>query len=121
MFRLQRPSGIWEKFFPMFYYFEPTTKHVAKGGANYCFTFEFLEAILCEFGYDLLDDVRVVRGLEKAVEWCRSYRVKYKVAGENEHYHGWNSGQQVDSLMQGSPSPGPLPPCTCSYTAWLKY
>ena len=37
LFREQTSSGVWPKYFPLFHYPE--------GGANYCFTFELLEAV----------------------------------------------------------------------------
>src|ERR1022692_4074059 len=42
LFRCQSDTGIWPKYFPLFHYKD--------AGANYCFHFEFLEAMLNEFG-----------------------------------------------------------------------
>jgi hypothetical protein len=86
----------------MFYYSESAgTKPVARGGANYCFTFEFLEAILNEFGTRVADRQVILDGLKRATSWCRQYRLHYHYG--NVQYHGWNSGQQRDSQTLGTP------------------
>jgi len=94
VFKCQNPSGIWPKYFPLF--------HFRDAGANYCLTFEFLEAVLSEFG-DLkliLEDI-VLSGLEKAVKWCEQNRLKYHV--DDTDFHGWNSGGHIENLRRGVP------------------
>lgn len=60
VFRCQNDSGIWPKYFPLFHY--------PDAGANYCLSFEFLEAVLYEFGeLKLVQGHGVLSGLEKAV------------------------------------------------------
>ena len=89
----QQPSGIWDKFFPMFYYRDSAKP----GGANYCFAFEFLEAILSEFGAPILACEGVLVGLEKACAWCVKHRLQYSYKGQA--YRGWNSAQQLDTIL----------------------
>lgn len=95
LFNHQTPSGIWPKYFPMF--------HFRAAGANYCFTFEMLEALVTEMG-----DVRtfsvdgVLAGFGKAVDWCILNRLRY-TSSRTEHYYGWNSGGSVTTLRAGMP------------------
>jgi len=89
----QLPSGIWNKYFPLFHY--------PDAGSNYCFAFELIEAILNEFGEDLVIEEEVVfTGLEKATAWCRDNRIKYH---HDTDYSGWNSGGDVEALSKGMP------------------
>jgi hypothetical protein len=97
LFNEQQLSGIWDKFFPMFYYRDPKKP----GGANYCFAFEFLEAILSEFGARILACEPVLAGLEKACGWCVRNRLQYHCEGQE--YRGWNSAQQLDTILVGKP------------------
>src|SRR5207302_9812968 len=101
LFRLQGPSGIWPKYFPLFHFPEP--------GANYCFSFELLEAVLNEFAVfeedvsadRFFEELGILEGLEKAVTWCEQNRLGYTHAGKV--YRGWNSGGYLISLGQGQP------------------
>jgi hypothetical protein len=94
LFQHQLESGIWNKYFPLFHY--------PGAGSNYCFAFELLEAVLNEFGEDLVVKEEVVfAGLEKAVAWCRDNRIKYHHDGRD--YWGWNSGGDVEALSRGMP------------------
>jgi ATPase family associated with various cellular activities (AAA) len=96
LFRFQTESGIWPKFFPLFHYQD--------AGSNYCFTFEFLEAILKEFGdreSQLCEIPSVLPGLELAVEWCDHNRMTYRMNGIT--YTGWNSGGEISTLSSGIP------------------
>ena len=96
LFRHQGLSGIWPKYFPLFYYPQATA------GANYCFAFEFLEAALRAFSWDELFMQEVpLSGLERAVAWCGDHRVEYQRGGTA--YRGWNSGGRIDTLRQGIP------------------
>ncbi len=89
----QLQSGIWNKYFPLFHY--------PDAGSNYCFAFELLEAIINEFGEDLIIEEEVVfAGLEKATHWCRDNRIKYQHIVE---YTGWNSGGDIEALSKGMP------------------
>src|SRR6266496_1785223 len=95
-FGFQEKSGIWPKYFPLFNY--------KKGGAgsNYLFSFEVLEAIVHEFeDSNLLEREIVLDGLKRALEWCESNRLTYRLKGTT--YEGWNSGGQITTLMQGKP------------------
>lgn len=103
LFQLQGGSGIWPKYFPLFHY--------PDAGANYCFSFEMLEAILSEFGpqeredieaFDVIEDQNILDGLERAVRWCEQNRFEYTVP-DGTAYRGWNSGGQVQTLSRGMP------------------
>lgn len=91
----QPPSGIWHKYFPLF--------HFPRGGgaADYCFSFEFLEAVLTEFGRDALSTPVLLEHFKKSVLWCDNHVLHY-VYGE-KHYRGWNSGGEVTTLAAGMP------------------
>jgi len=96
LFKRQTTSGIWPKYFPLFHYQD--------AGSNFCFTFELLEAVLHEFGRaenKLLNDTNVIRGLEKAVEWCEANRLS--VLKQDKRYTGWNSGGYLATLKKGHP------------------
>ncbi len=96
LFSKQAESGIWPKYFPLFHY--------PKAGSNFCFTFELLEAVLKEFGdseVGLIGEETVFRGLEKAVKWCREYRLPY--SQQRDEYNGWNSGGDLSTLTRGQP------------------
>ncbi|MCH7726564.1 MAG: AAA family ATPase [Planctomycetes bacterium] len=100
-FAKQLKSGVWPKYFPMFHY--------PGAGANHCWSFEVLEALLSEFG-ELVDDPEILDQLCKAVEWCNQYRLTWrgigwrkKLKGENATYRGWNSGGQQSTLEAGEP------------------
>ena len=94
----QSPCGIWPKYFPLFNYDK-------QAGSNYCFTFEMLEAVLCEFGSDLLleqKDDPILHGLELATQWCYDNRLDYLVTPGTK-YSGWNSGGSLETLEAGEP------------------
>ena len=93
-FQEQLPSGIWPKYFPLFHYPE--------AGSNFTFTFELLEAVLREFGSDpVLEEQKILEGLERAVRWCEGNRLDYYHGGRP--YLGWNSGGVLSTLIQGLP------------------
>ena len=109
LFYHQTKSGIWPKYFPLFHFEE------SDAGANYCFTFELLEALVNEFG-DAGPDVGsgkqdgetglfqlpgVLEGIEKAVDWCRVNRLEY--SGRKDVFRGWNSGGNLKTLRAGKP------------------
>jgi len=96
IFKHQTAAGVWPKYFPMFHYQE--------AGANFCFTFEFLEAIVKEFGSGenhLMDEPLYIEGLEKAISWCEGNRYRYPEGGTT--YQGWNSGGELESLYGSKP------------------
>ena len=93
----QTETGIWNKYFPLFHYQD--------AGSNFCFAFELLEAVLCEFGpscSNLLSRPNIVAALEKAVGWCETNKLPPYVE-ESRTYSGWNSGGQLSSLEAGQP------------------
>ena len=97
LFRFQGKSGIWPKYFPLFNY-------PADGTSNYCFTFEFLEAIVTEFSDSesrLFDTDVVLSGLELAINWCNQNRFQFFHDGSA--FYGWNSGTQIKLLRQSIP------------------
>ena len=100
LFLKQTESGIWPKFFPLFHYQD--------AGSNFCFTFELLEAVLFEFGWDhnnVLTEDAVILGLERAISWCETNRLKYpqEKNGKSIVFEGWNSGGNLETLKRGQP------------------
>jgi hypothetical protein len=96
LFKRQALSGIWPKYFPLFHYQD--------AGSNFCFTFEMLEAVLCEFGHaenSLLDQESFVDGIEAAITWCEENRLR--CSEEGLEYAGWNSGGDIESLEKERP------------------
>jgi hypothetical protein len=97
LFAFQGKSGIWPKYFPLFNY-------PADGTLNYCFTFEFLEAIATEFSdpnTKLFDSDAVLKGIELAIRWCNENRLQFYSSGSA--FYGWNSGTQIKLLREGIP------------------
>lgn len=101
LFNEQTTSGIWPKYFPLFHYQD--------AGSNFCFTFEMLEAVLAEFGgkrNELLSEEAIISGLEKAVIWCETNRLRCSEKGTDGKlvpYEGWNSGGNLETLRRGQP------------------
>jgi hypothetical protein len=94
LFKYQRPSGIWPKYFPMF--------HFRNAGANYCFTFEMLEALVTEIDpIEMLEVPGVLAGLGSALDWCVLNRFEYRIG--NDKYCGWNSGGSINTLLASKP------------------
>ena len=92
LFKHQRPSGIWPKYFPMF--------HFLTAGANYCFTFEMLEALVNEMEpAEIFVIPGVIAGLNSAVDWCVLNRLRYA----SDKYCGWNSGGSITTLLASKP------------------
>jgi hypothetical protein len=91
----QPKSGIWHKYFPLFHF------PGGAGAADYCFSFEFLEAILSEFGSSVLATQHLVKHFQRSLQWCDRHLLHY-VHGE-KHYRGWNSGGEVTTLAAGMP------------------
>lgn len=97
LFAFQGKSGIWPKYFPLFNY-------PVDGTLNYCFTFEFLEAIVAEFSdtaTEIFDSDVVLRGLDLAIRWCNENRLQFYHSGSV--FYGWNSGTQIKHLRDGIP------------------
>jgi hypothetical protein len=92
----QPRSGIWHKYFPLFHF-----PH-GGGAADYCFTFEFLEAVLNEFGSAVLRTRELLAHFKRSLTWCDSHVLHF--VNENEtHFRGWNSGGEVRNLAAGKP------------------
>jgi hypothetical protein len=91
----QPESGIWHKYFPLF--------HFPRGGgaADYCFSFEFLEAILTEFGSAALETPELLEHFKKSLLWCDTHLLHYVF--KETHFRGWNSGGEVTTLAAGMP------------------
>lgn len=93
VFSKQSDSGIWHKYFPLFHF--PS----GQGAADYCFSFEFLEAILVEFGTAVLRDSDLLRRVQLAVQWCDAHELSYTESTKT--YRGWNAGGAVSKLADG--------------------
>lgn len=91
LFAEQLTSGIWPRYFPLFHY--------PDAGENHLFAFEYLEALLHEFGQ--IEKPAVLRGLARAVDWCIQNRLRY--SSDGTVYCGWNSGGQIHTLRGGQP------------------
>ena len=95
-FDFQEVSGIWPKYFPLFNY------RKGAAGSNHLFSFEILEVIVQEFeDSSLLEDRRVLRGIQRALDWCQANRLCYTHEGVD--HKGWNSGGQILKLQEGKP------------------
>lgn len=95
VFDEQAESGIWPKAFPLFHF-------PGSGAADYCFSFEFLEAILIEFSeFEIAATLPILNGLEKAIRWCSDHRFAFHQGERN--FNGWNAGGEVTKLAAGMP------------------
>ena len=92
----QSRSGIWHRFFPLFHF------PLGRGAADYCFSFEFLEAVLGEFGSAVLRSPELLSYFRRSLTWCDSH-VLHFVKTKDAHYRGWNSGGEVRTLADGMP------------------
>jgi hypothetical protein len=92
----QSRSGIWHRYFPLFHF------PLGGGAADYCFSFEFLEAILFEFGSAVLQTREQLSYFKRSLAWCDSH-VLHFVKSKTAHYRGWNSGGEVRKLADGMP------------------
>jgi hypothetical protein len=93
VFSKQTESGIWHRYFPLFHFPK------GQGAADYCFSFEFLEAMLLEFGASVLRDIRLLERVKKAIAWCDRHELLF--ADSTGTYRGWNSGGEVRKLEAG--------------------
>jgi hypothetical protein len=93
---VQPESGIWHKYFPLFHF-----PH-GGGAADYCFSFEFLEAILTEFGPSMLGTRDLIEHFKRSLAWCDSHLLHF-VKNRSQLYLGWNSGGEVGNLAAGMP------------------
>jgi hypothetical protein len=93
VFSKQSDSGIWPRYFPLF--------HFPRGGgaADYCFSFEFLEAILVEFGTFVLRNTHLLERIKRALRWCDTHELEFTASQKT--YRGWNSGGEVKKLAAG--------------------
>jgi DNA polymerase III delta prime subunit len=95
VFDHQTDSGIWHKSFPLFHF-------PKSGAADYCFSFEFLEAILVEFSDpSIIGRPGILEGIAKAVRWCDNTRFRFRIPGRT--FYGWNAGGEVTSLAASMP------------------
>ncbi len=94
VFARQSESGIWHRYFPLF--------HFPRGGgaADYCFSFEFLEAILTEFGAFVLRSPELLQRVKRIIRWCDTHELEF-TDGTGTKYRGWNSGGEVRNLASG--------------------
>jgi hypothetical protein len=92
----QSRSGIWHRYFPLFHF------PLGGGAADYCFSFEFLEAILFEFGSTVLRTRELLSYFKRSLTWCDSHMLHF-VKSKDAHYRGWNSGGEVRKLADGMP------------------
>lgn len=92
----QPESGIWHKYFPLFHF-----PH-GGGAADYCFSFEFLEAVLVEFGSSVLGKHELLEHFRRSLTWCDRHLLDFVTSGD-KHYRGWNSGGEVRTLAAGMP------------------
>ena len=89
----QQLSGLWPNYFPLFRY---------GNAANYCFTFECLEAIILSFkDGTLFDDEMPLEKFARALAWCEQSKLTY--ASRGRRYSGWNSGGDRGALALGQP------------------
>jgi hypothetical protein len=93
VFSQQSESGIWHRYFPLFHF--PT----GGGAADYCFSFEFLEAILMEFGSSVLRRSHLLERIERVLRWCDTHELEF--TDSSGTYRGWNSGGEVRNLAAG--------------------
>jgi ATPase family associated with various cellular activities (AAA) len=93
VFSTQSDSGIWHKYFPLFHFPE------GQGAADYCFSFEFLEAILAEFGATVLKNRELLEKVKRTLRWCDTHELVFMDATGT--YRGWNSGGEVRKLEAG--------------------
>jgi hypothetical protein len=91
VFSKQSESGIWHKYFPLFHFPK------GKGAADYCFSFEFLEAVLVEFGLAFLRDRELLKRVKHVISWCDSNELVF-VDSPTITYRGWNAGGDVGTL-----------------------
>jgi hypothetical protein len=93
VFAKQSESGIWHRYFPLFHFPK------GQGAADYCFSFEFLEAILVEFGTSVLSDGELLKRVKRTILWCDTHELMF--TNSTETYRGWNSGGEVRNLEAG--------------------
>ena len=92
----QNEAGIWEKYFPLFHY--------PRAGANHCWHFEVLEAILHEFP-EIVREPSVVARIDKTIDWLDGNRLRWTGAGGE--FRGWNSRAHIPTLKTGQPESWP--------------
>lgn len=95
-FQQQNSAGVWEKYFALFHYPE--------AGANHCWHFEVLEAILHEFPKTVRDD-KLLKRIDHSITWLEDNRLSWQGGGPK--FFGWNSGGELRSLRNGEPESWP--------------
>jgi hypothetical protein len=93
VFSKQSDSGIWHRYFPLFHFPK------GQGAADYCFSFEFLEAIFVEFGSFVLGNVERLDRIKQVLRWCDTHELVF--TDSTGKYRGWNSGGEVRNLAAG--------------------
>ena len=93
VFLKQSDSGIWHRYFPLFHFPE------GQGAADYCFSFEFLEAVLVEFGTSVLRNPGVLERMTRILRWCDKHELLF--TDSTGTYRGWNSGGEIRKLAAG--------------------
>ena len=95
-FQQQNSAGVWEKYFALFHY--------PGAGANHCWHFEVLEAILHEFPETVRND-KLLKRIDHSITWLESNRLRWQ--GGDTTFCGWNSGGELRSLRNGEPESWP--------------
>ena len=113
VFSTQSDSGIWHKYFPLFHF-----PGRGKGAADYCFSFEFLEAILNEFGTIVLRDGELLERVERAVQWCDKHELVFTNA--TGAIAAGTQVEKCESSKQGCRSRGPRLRYTCFSRSWSR-
>jgi hypothetical protein len=96
----QLDSGLWPKYFPLFHFPGP------EAGANYCWSFEVLEALLLEMlpQCGVLDVAALLKPLDRSLSWCQHNRLILNLQPPHgQTIAGWNSGGQIRTLQEGRP------------------
>jgi hypothetical protein len=92
----QTPTGVWEKYFPLFHY--------PGAGPNHCWHFEVLEAVLNEFP-ETVQQASALEKLGRSVAWLEGNRLFWR--GPKDEFMGWNSGGDIHALRAGEPESWP--------------
>jgi hypothetical protein len=96
-FSKQNAAGVWERYFPLFHY--------PFAGADHCWHFEVLEAVVFEFP-ELLTDTSILDRLNGSLNWLESNRLTYVHNGRV--FKGWNAGGDLRALRSGEPESWPI-------------
>jgi hypothetical protein len=92
----QTGTGVWRKYVPLF--------HFPESGADYCFSFELLEAVVEEFGQPTncnWHDLGLIESMGKALSWCEQNRIIRTI--QQSTHGGWNAGGDPELLSSLKP------------------